>query len=100
MNDTIMPPRPEPFGRVHNMEISEERPQQAVIIPMEASSVQRIVAGQAITDLASAVKELIDNALDAGSKSINSKWKIVPFDFHELIFQSRHFINSCVFPFS
>ncbi len=46
---------------------------QAVIVPMDASSVQRIVAGQAITDLASAVKELIDNALDAGSKTINSK---------------------------
>ena len=45
----------------------------AVIIPIDAASVQRIVAGQAITDLASAVKELVDNALDAGSKTINSK---------------------------
>lgn len=47
----------------------------AVIVPMDSSSVQRIVAGQAISDLASAVKELIDNALDAGSKTINSKFK-------------------------
>ena len=45
----------------------------ARIVPMDASSVQRIVAGQAIFDLASAVKELVDNALDAGSKTINSK---------------------------
>ena len=45
----------------------------AVIIPIDSASVQRIVAGQAITDLASAVKELVDNALDAGSKTINSK---------------------------
>jgi hypothetical protein len=44
-----------------------------VIRPMEADSVRRIVAGQAVTDLASAVKELVDNALDAGSKSINGE---------------------------
>jgi DNA mismatch repair protein PMS2 len=43
------------------------------IRPIEAESVRRIVAGQAVTDLASAVKELVDNARDAGSKSINSK---------------------------
>mmetsp|Transcript_7801 Transcript_7801/g.8944 ORF Transcript_7801/g.8944 Transcript_7801/m.8944 type:complete len:1029 (-) Transcript_7801:38-3124(-) len=41
------------------------------ILPMEASSVKQIVAGQAITDLSSAVKELIDNAIDAGAKTIN-----------------------------
>lgn len=44
-----------------------------VIVPMDADSVHRIVAGQAVTDLASAVKELVDNALDAGAKTINSK---------------------------
>jgi DNA mismatch repair protein PMS2 len=37
-----------------------------------ADSVRRIVAGQVIFDLASAVKELVDNALDAQSTSINS----------------------------
>jgi DNA mismatch repair ATPase MutL len=35
--------------------------------------VRRIVAGQAISDLPSAVKDLIDNALDA---NINSKSRI------------------------
>jgi DNA mismatch repair ATPase MutL len=47
------------------------------IRPIEAESVRRIVAGQAVTDLASAVKELVDNALDAGSKNINSKFKVL-----------------------
>ena len=43
-----------------------------VIRPIPTESVQRIVAGQVILDLASAVKELVDNALDAHSTSINS----------------------------
>jgi hypothetical protein len=39
-------------------------------LPVE--SVRRIMAGQAILDLAGCVKELVDNALDAGSTNINS----------------------------
>jgi DNA mismatch repair protein PMS2 len=44
-----------------------------LIVPMDNGSIQRIVAGQAVTDLASAIKELVDNALDAGAKTINSE---------------------------
>lgn len=40
------------------------------IVPIKDIDVRRIVSGQAITDLASAVKELIDNSLDAGGRSI------------------------------
>ena len=36
-------------------------------------SISRIVAEQAITDLCSIVKELVDNALDADSSTIKSK---------------------------
>jgi DNA mismatch repair ATPase MutL len=37
---------------------------------LNEASVRRIVAEQAITDLSSIVKELVDNALDAESKTI------------------------------
>lgn len=47
---------------------------QGRIRKIDAKSVQRIVAGQAVTDLASAVKELVDNSLDAASQSINSTY--------------------------
>jgi hypothetical protein len=50
-------------------------PQHGRIHKIDTTSVQRIVAGQAVTDLASAVKELVDNALDAASQNINSKSK-------------------------
>ena len=44
------------------------------ILPIQQQDVHRIVSGQVISDMSSAVKELVDNALDAGSTSINSKW--------------------------
>jgi len=55
----------------HNNEDDEnETPAIQQIAP---SSVQRLVAGQAITDLSSAVKELVDNAIDAGATRIHIK---------------------------
>ena len=54
--------------------VSLVRQEEATTIrPIPEESVRRIVAGQAISDLASCTKELIDNALDAGSKNINSE---------------------------
>lgn len=44
-----------------------------LIAPITQGDVRRIVAGQVVTDLASTVKELVDNALDSGAKSINSE---------------------------
>ena len=44
-----------------------------IIVPIAEDTVERIVAGQAVSDLSGAVKELIDNALDAGASSINIK---------------------------
>lgn len=42
----------------------------AVIKPINKSVVHRICAGQVILDLSSAVKELVENSLDAGASSI------------------------------
>ena len=65
-----------------------------VIRPIEQESVRRIVAGQAVTDLASAVKELVDNSLDAGSKSINSTLfvgvAVCGFSFSLFLCRSSH----------
>eukprot|EP00979_Chaetoceros_neogracilis_P017306 scaffold10203_cov272-Chaetoceros_neogracile.AAC.5 len=55
------------------MSDSEKSDADAVgmIAPIQSQDVRRIVAGQVISDLASTVKELVDNSLDSGAKSIN-----------------------------
>jgi DNA mismatch repair protein PMS2 len=58
----------------HENDLANDSAGGGLIVPMDNGSIQRIVAGQAVTDLASAVKELVDNALDAGAKTINSTY--------------------------
>lgn len=55
-----------------------------IIKPIDQVEVRRIVAGQAITDLASCVKELVDNALDAGATTIQIKLFNQGFDAIEV----------------
>ncbi|XP_027365558.1 DNA mismatch repair protein PMS1 isoform X2 [Abrus precatorius] len=54
-----------------------------VIKPIGKGIVHRICAGQVILDLSSAVKELVENSLDAGATSIEIALK----DFGEQLFQ-------------
>ncbi|CAG8598738.1 3095_t:CDS:2, partial [Diversispora eburnea] len=47
----------------------------SIVKPIDASSVHKICSGQVILDLATAVKELVENSLDAQSTSIEVKFK-------------------------
>jgi hypothetical protein len=43
------------------------------IVALDVSHVQRLHAGQVIVDLCSIVKELLENALDAGATSVGGE---------------------------
>ncbi len=47
-----------------------KRTAEGVIKAIDKAAVHRICSGQVILDLATGVKELIENALDAGATSI------------------------------
>ncbi|QDS72114.1 hypothetical protein FKW77_003708 [Venturia effusa] len=47
----------------------------ATIKPIEARSVHQIQSGQVIVDLCSVVKELVENSLDAGTTSLDIRFK-------------------------
>ena len=49
------------------------QPISGSIVPIAPTEIKRIVAGQVILDLASSIKELVDNALDSGANSVTSK---------------------------
>lgn len=48
----------------------DERPAGGKIQPISKAAVHRICSGQVILNLATAVKELVENSLDAGATNI------------------------------
>lgn len=44
----------------------------AAIQPINSSSIHKITSGQVVVDLQTAVKELLENSIDAGSTSIGA----------------------------
>ncbi len=68
--------RQEASHRPHPSSSSEAQsppPQTPVIRPISPTQVSRIVSGQAITDLPSAIKELLDNSIDANASRVTIK---------------------------
>ncbi|EPX73820.1 MutL family mismatch-repair protein Pms1 [Schizosaccharomyces octosporus yFS286] len=57
----------------------------SIIRPITNDTVHRICSGQVITDLASAVKELVENALDAGATTIEVRFKNYGLDSIEIL---------------
>lgn len=50
---------------------------QGAIHELDPRSRHRICSGQVIYDLTAAVKELVENALDAGATSIEVSWPFI-----------------------
>ena len=48
----------------------DSRPEAAGIKALDAGSVHKISSGQVVVDLQTAVKELVENSLDAGATNI------------------------------
>ncbi|KZT05115.1 DNA mismatch repair protein MutL [Laetiporus sulphureus 93-53] len=59
-------------------------PSSGAIKALDASSVHRISSGQVVIDLQTAVKELVENGLDAGATSIEVRFKDHGLDFIEV----------------
>ncbi|KAJ4465810.1 hypothetical protein C8J55DRAFT_246485 [Lentinula edodes] len=64
MSESLTPPTPESSFNGHG-----------AIKAIEGSSVHRLTSGQVVIDLQTAVKELVENSLDAGATSIDVRFK-------------------------
>lgn len=74
----------------------EQLPETSEIKRLDDDTVRRITAEQAISDLASIVKELIDNALDAESTTIKSEYLfMLLYTYHKIKLQKIR----CIFRF-
>ncbi|KAI0776511.1 hypothetical protein BD413DRAFT_602116 [Trametes elegans] len=58
---------------------------QSNIKPLDRSSIHSITSGQVVVDLQTAVKELVENSLDAGATSIDVRFKHYGLDSFEVV---------------
>jgi DNA mismatch repair ATPase MutL len=63
-------------------------PESSAIKAIDHNSVHRITSGQVVIDLQTAVKEVVENSLDAGATNIGAH---LPF---------KHSIRRCLMPLS
>jgi DNA mismatch repair protein PMS2 len=54
--------------------MSDTNEESTSIKPIDTTSVHRITSGQVVVDLQTAVKELVENALDAGATNIGESF--------------------------
>lgn len=52
--------------------LSRDRPPLSFIVAIDSESVHRIHSGQVVLELQGAIKELLENSLDAGATSIGA----------------------------
>lgn len=52
-------------------------PRMPAIAPIDQASVHRITSGQVVVDLRTAIKELVENSLDAGATAIGSSVRVI-----------------------
>lgn len=57
----------------------------ATILPIDQPSVHRITSGQVVTDLQTAIKELVENSIDAGATSVEVRFKDLGMEYIEVI---------------
>lgn len=60
------------------------------IKPIDGRSIHQICSGQVVLSLSSAVKELIENSVDAGATNIGESGRFKPQDHQFMLFYSRH----------
>jgi DNA mismatch repair protein PMS2 len=62
--------------------MSDTNEESTSIKPIDTTSVHRITSGQVVVDLQTAVKELVENALDAGATNIGESFiQLLPIPF-------------------
>ncbi|CAK5277928.1 unnamed protein product, partial [Mycena citricolor] len=69
------PPRLVPASEPSAACVNHPHPQEMSIKAIDKTSVHRITSGQVVIDLQTAIKELVENSLDAGATNLEVRFK-------------------------